>query len=108
MKVSLEKAFSILDGRLSTKFEDVIEMLNYIFNENLYIHQLPSAMNLIQKTNPDWFAAGVAHLEEIRSIVGTNDFESLINYIKENCSSSDYDIELGHIEFSASFFHQHN
>jgi hypothetical protein len=95
MKVSLEKAFSILDGRLSTNMEDVYEMLNYIFDTGLFTHQIPEALNTIRKVNPKWFASGVTHLEEIRSIVGTNDFEPLINYIKENYSSSDYDIELG-------------
>ena len=108
MKVSLEKAFSILDGRLSTKIEDVYEMLNYIYDTSFFTHQLPSAMRKLQEVNPDWFSAGVAHLEEIRSIVGTNDFEPLINYIKENYSSPDYDIELGRIkadiEFSAGLF----
>ena len=34
MKVSLKKAFSLLDGRLSTEIGDVYEMLNYIFDEN--------------------------------------------------------------------------
>jgi len=33
MKVSLKKAFSILDGRLSTEMGDVYLMLNYIFDE---------------------------------------------------------------------------
>jgi hypothetical protein len=94
MKVSLEKAFSILDGRLSTKIEHVYEMLNYIFDTSFFTHELPTAMRKLQEVNPDWFAAGIAQLEEIRSIIGTNDFKPLINYIKENYSSSDYDIEL--------------
>jgi hypothetical protein len=98
MKVSLEKAFSILDGRLSTNMEDVCQMLNYVYNTSLFTHQLPTAMRKLKETNPTWFANGVTLLEEIRSIVGTNDFEPLINYIKENYSSSDYDIELGRIE----------
>ena len=41
MRVSLKKAFTILDGRLSTKMDDVYEMLNFIFSENLYTHQIP-------------------------------------------------------------------
>lgn len=45
MRVSLKKAFTILDGRLSTKMDDVYEMLNFIFSENLYTHQIPTAMH---------------------------------------------------------------
>ena len=44
MKVSLKKAFSILDGRLSTEIGDVYEMLNYIFDQDFMTHQLPTAL----------------------------------------------------------------
>ena len=38
MKVTLKKAFSILDGRLATEIGDVYEMLNYIFDEDFMRH----------------------------------------------------------------------
>lgn len=103
MKVSFEKAFSILDGRLSTEMGDVFKMLNYIFDTEFHTLELPIATRKLQQANPKWFAAGVATLEEIRSIVGSNDFESLIKYIQENCSSPDYDIELGRIDVNSGF-----
>jgi len=92
MKVSLEKAFSILDGRISTRIEDVYEMLNYIFDTKLYTHQLLDAMSVLIKSNPLWFSSGVALLEEVRSDCGTNEFEPLLKYIQENCM--DYEVEL--------------
>jgi len=103
MKVSLKKAFSILDGRLSTEIGDVYEMLNYIFDANFFTHQIPTAMRKVQELNPMWYSAGVAHLEEIRSICGTNDFKTLIDCIDKDYSNPDYDIELGKLDVNIDF-----
>lgn len=106
MKVSLKKAFSILDGRLSTEIEDVYLMLNHIFSASLFTHQLPTAMRILKDKNPEWFAKGVEIINGIKAVRETNDFDDLMAIIDKDYS--DVEIELGTIEqeiaFSAGLF----
>ena len=81
MKVSLKKAFSLLDGRLSTEIEDVYEMLNYIFDENFTSNELPTAMQKLKELNPKWFADGVDFLNQIKKEENTDNFKHLMNCI---------------------------
>ncbi len=103
MKVSLKKSFSILDGRLSTEIGDVYEMLNYIFDDNLLTHQLPTAMRTLQDKNPKWFEDGVNIINDIKKANKTNEFVDLMNIIDNNYEN--YQIELikidSRIEFTA-------
>ena len=101
MKVSLKKAFSILDGRLSTEMCDVYEMLNYIFDDNLMTHQLPTAMRKLEEVNPKWFSDSVNVIDEIKSIEETEDFNHLMKTI--DFRYSDFEIELGKIDFKTPF-----
>lgn len=101
MKVSLKKAFSILDGRLSTKIDDVYEMLNYIFDDKFFTHQLPTAMRTLQEKNPEWFQNGVNIINDIKRTNNTNDFDQLIELIDKNFST--YQIELGKIDSKIGF-----
>lgn len=96
MKVSLKKAFSILDGRLSTEIGDVYEMLNYIFDANFFTHQLPSAMRTLQEKNPEWFQNGVNIINDIKRTNNTNDFTQLMELIDKGFPT--YQIELGKID----------
>jgi len=96
MKVSLKKAFSILDGRLSTEIGDVYEMLNYIFDANFFTHQLPSAMRTLQEKNPEWFQNGVNIINDIKRTNNTNDFTQLMELIDNGFPT--YQIELGKID----------
>ena len=102
MKVSLKKAFSLLDGRLSTEIGDVYEMLNYIFDDNLMTHQLPTAMRKLQEVNPGWFERGVFALDEIKRVIGTDDFQEMIETIDKDFSH--FEIELGKVNFKTPFF----
>jgi hypothetical protein len=86
MKVSLKKAFSILDGRLSTEIGDVYEMLNYIFDTSLMTHQLPKAMDILIKTNPKWFKESVQSLNDIKRNNNTDNFEQLMKLIDKRFS----------------------
>ena len=95
MRVSLKKAFTILDGRLSTKMDDVYEMLNFIFSENLYTHQIPTAMRKLKELNPDWFSDGVNVVESIKQNYNTNDFQELMEIIDKEFYA--YEIELGKV-----------
>ena len=101
MKVSLKKAFSLLDGRLSTEIGDVYEMLNYIFDENFMTHQLPTAMRKLQEVNPKWFADGVSVIDEIKAIENTDDFAHLMRVIDFGYSS--FEIELGKLKSDTPF-----
>lgn len=98
MKVTLKKAFSILDGRLSTKMEDVYEMLNYIFDENFTTLALPIAMSKLTEINPKWFKDAVSVIDEIKDIEGTNDFVQLMKAIDLGYSS--FEIEIGKIRLN--------
>lgn len=102
MKVSLKKAFSILDGRLSTEIGDVYEMLNYIFDQDFITHQLPTAMRKLKELNPKWFADGVSAIDEIKAMEQTDDFTELMKVIDFGYSS--FEIELGKCEIEISFF----
>lgn len=81
MEVTLKKAFSLLDGRLSTEIVDVYEMLNYIYSDNLMIHQLPTAMKNLEDLNPQWFSNGVDILNDIKRTNKTDDFIKLMELI---------------------------
>lgn len=70
--------FNIIDGRLATTMEDVYTILNHIYNTSLMTHQLPAALEYLQLKQPKWYIEEKACLEELKTILGTNDFESLI------------------------------
>ena len=97
MKVSLKKAFSILDGRLSTDIDDVYKMLSYVFEADLHTHQLPTAMRKIQEVNPEWFSNGVNVINDIKRTNDTDDFSELMHLIDTGFPT--FEIELGKIDF---------
>lgn len=101
MKVSLKKAFSILDGRLSTEIGDVYEMLNYIFDTNLFTHQLPTAMRTLQEKKPEWFQNGVNIINDIKRTNNTDDFDKLMELI-DKCFPT-CQIELEKIDSKIEF-----
>ena len=101
MKVSLKVAFSILDGRLSTKIEDVYEMLNYIFDQRFMTHQLPSAMQELKKSNPEWFKKAVKLIDDIKRVNRTNDFEELMCFMDEEFF--DYTVKLEKLDAKIDF-----
>ncbi len=101
MKVSLKKAFSILDGRLSTEIDEVYKMLNFIFDENFMTHQLPTAMDVLVKENPEWFKKGVVIIANIKLTNKTNDFKELMKLIDEGFST--HKLKLGKIKPKIGF-----
>lgn len=100
MEVTLKQFFSIGDGRLSTKIEDVYQMLNYIFSENFYTHQIPTAMRRLKELNPKWFADAVNVIDEIKSTEDTNDFTKLMKAIDNRYSDFTIKLEKVESEFS--------
>lgn len=101
MEVTLKKAFSIIDGRLSTKIEDVYEMLNYIYDTSFMTHQLPTAMRTLKKENPDWFKGMVDVLNDIKKTNKTNDFDELMLIIDESFPTHTF--KLGKLDKKIGF-----
>jgi len=101
MKVSLKKAFSILDGRLSTEIGDVYEMLNYIYDDSLMTHQLPTAMRRLKELNPKWFSNAVDILNDVKRTNNTDDFAELMNLIDNGFPT--FEIELGKVDEKIKF-----
>jgi|SRR6185503_19373348 len=94
MKVTLKKAFNLLDGRLSTKMEDVYEMLNFIFSANFMTHELGEAFDKLIDLNPVWFSEGAYIIQQIVEEYKTNDFAQLMKIIDENYSETFIQIEV--------------
>ena len=93
MKVTIKQAFSILDGRLSTSMDDVYQILNFITGENLFTHQLVLAMDLLNKRNPEWFVKSKQKLEKIKKDCGSDDFQTLMDYIDEKYPNMKIELE---------------
>lgn len=87
MEVSLKKVFSIVDGRLSTKIEDVYEMLEFIFSTKINTHEIPKYLELLESQMPLWYAEARLILMTVYSTVKDcdkeNDFEYLMWFIDE-------------------------
>jgi hypothetical protein len=92
MKVLLKEAFSLLDGRLSTKMETVYDMLNYIFDTSFMTHELPEAIEKLKELNPEWFRIAVSVIDEIKVTEETNDFEKLMEIM--DFGYSKFEVEL--------------
>ncbi|HEY4755759.1 MAG TPA: hypothetical protein VIH28_06880 [Ignavibacteriaceae bacterium] len=100
---NLLQLFSIVDGRLSTKIDDVYLMLNHICDDNLMTHHLPVAMNYLKEKKPKWFLEVEQRLTAIKATCQSNTFEVLIDYIKNNVNDT-YDIPQLKDDFDTSDF----
>jgi hypothetical protein len=80
-KFKLLQLFSILDGRLSTKMEDVYDMLNHITGESLMTHHLPTAMKFLKEKNPVWFQEGKKTLAKM-GITKETEFQYVMSKLK--------------------------
>lgn len=101
MTVTLQQFFSLGDGRLSTSIVDVYKMLSFIFDADIYTHQIPVAMRKLIEVNPEWFVNGVAIIDEIKQTHNTDDFEELMHIISEKYPT--IKIELGKIDYEIEF-----
>lgn len=104
-----EQLFTIVDGRLSTKLDDVYDMLNHITGEeHLMTHHLPTAFDYVKEKNPKWMQDVKADLDEMgnRSLgISTrykDEFEPFIELVKTN--NKIWDIPQLSDEFDISDF----
>jgi len=89
-KFTLLQLFSLVDGRLSTKMDDVYDMLNHICDEELFTHQLPTAMDYLKSKNPEWFQELKEYLYDVKEALGTDDFKTMMNFVEDN--NEEFDI----------------
>lgn len=85
MKFTVKQVFSLTDGRLSTEMGDIYDMLDFLATgscSGTYMtHHLPTLYQFLKELNPDWFSRAVEQLNQIKKDAGTDDFETLMNYI---------------------------
>ena len=77
---TLKQLFSVVDGRLSTKMEDVYEILNIVANESLTTIALPIVMNRLKEVKPKWYIKALEDLDCIKDEIG-DDFETLMKHL---------------------------
>lgn len=84
-KFTILQLFSLIDGRLSTKMDDIYDMLNHITGDSLMTHHLPVANQFIKQITPipQWLTEASLHIANAKQAVGNN-FEDLMKYLKEN------------------------
>ena len=87
----MKQIFSIVDGRLSTRMEDIYNMLNAAFDDNFTTLALPIAMTRLKAINPPWFQQATKDINDIKDIIG-DDFETLMAFIDEDFSDVFYEI----------------
>jgi len=88
---TLKQLFSIVDGRLSTKMEDVYEILNAATSQNLQTIQLSWASDMVVKHNPIWYEHAKIKIDSIKYVIG-EDFQLLMDYIDKNCSGTVFNV----------------
>lgn len=93
--------FNIVDGRLSTKIDDIYRILNHVCQESLMTHHLPTAMRYIKEVNPLWYKDLKLQVETINEQCD-NDFEACIKLIKEKYNT-EYEIPPLSAEQKAGF-----
>lgn len=100
-KFTLLQLFSLVDGRLATKIEDVYDMLNHVCDTQLMTHHLPVAMNYLKEKNPSWFQ----ECEKYISKMGiTKDVPFGVCLAKIKVDNPTYDIPQLKDEFVTSDF----
>ncbi len=100
---TLLQLFSLVDGRLSTTMDDVYDMLGHICRfEGIMTHHLPTAAKYLEANKPEWWGQVEADLRHVQEKVG-NEFEAMIEYIKEN--NKTYDIPQIPKEDEQKFMH---
>jgi len=80
---TLLQLFSVVDGRLATKIEDVYEIYNHVFNDEFTNIGLLHASDKLESLRPSWFVMVESMIRNLKYIHG-DDFNKLIEVIKES------------------------
>lgn len=73
---------NITTGRLSTRMEDIYDILNHVTDSDLFTSQLPVALSYLKGKNPEWLANELIELFEV--------YKAHPNYEEEFFSLMDY------------------
>lgn len=92
-KFTLLELANLVDGRLFTTMDDVVEIFNHIFQESFMTHHLPTALDLLKENKPLWFYEVKRILNNIKLNVGTDDFEIMAQHIADNYFDLEWEIE---------------
>lgn len=98
MKFSIVQLFNVVDGRLSTKMEDVYDILNAASGESLLTHHLPVACDYFKLKRPQWWVSAENIINYQKAMVG-NDFDTLINNLRYLGTSIEVDLWPDHLDF---------
>ena len=86
---TLKQLFSIIDGRLSTKMDDVYSILNTFSGESLTTIALPAICDKVKQVKPKWYLEAKEDLDDVKSLHG-NDFNTLMKVLE--MSSTKYKV----------------
>lgn len=80
-KFTTLQLFSVVDGRLSTSFNEFSIVINHIMGREIQRHEVPAALAMIKEVNPFWYRSLKAEIDTIK-IIHEDDFEKCIQAIK--------------------------
>lgn len=98
MKVTLKQLFNLTDGRLYTSMDDVTQMLEHIFQTNLYTHELPGAFDKLKEENPEWFISAMKLTEKIKYEIPVPigydkvRYEDIVNHLEKMYTDATFEI----------------
>lgn len=79
----LSQLFSIVDGRLFNKIDDVYDILNHVTDTELMTHHLPIANNYLKLKNPKWLRDIKSDLISLKATKETT-FEKCVEIVNKN------------------------
>lgn len=86
-KFSLLQLLAVIDGRISTNDEDIMHILNHVFNTSILVHEIPHYLKELKLIAPAWFVALESEIDTIKLIHGAN-FYKVIEAIKKDYNFS--------------------
>lgn len=97
MKISLKQFHALCDEeyRVTTNMGDIKMMLEYIYNQRIYTHQLVKYIDYLRLVKPDWYLEGKSIIDGIKNELKTPNSEN-INYLID-IRYHDTKIELGRL-----------
>lgn len=90
-RFTLLQLYSVVDGRLSTSFEEFHPVISHIVGKNIYVHEVPAALLKIKMANPYWYRTLKKEIDTI-NLMSDNDIHKAIKTIKEYYCNLDFDI----------------
>lgn len=90
-RFTLLQLYSVVDGRLSTSFEEFQMVINHIVGRNISIDEVPAALLRIKMENPYWYRTLKKEIETI-NLMNDNNVHKVIQSIKEYYCNLEFDI----------------